>query len=280
MVRGDALTAEGLPQALDGVQVAYYLIHSMERSRGDVLSFEERERLAAENFASAAAAAGVRRIVFLGGLVPRADARTGAPADATRERRPRATWRAASRSSGAAGGCARFARAARVHRGRRALAILPPAGAPGGADASTHAARLAQLPHPANRHQRDVTAMLAACATTPLSGRSLDIAGPDVLTYGEMLTAIAELMLVNRPTLSLGVNLTGITARVAAAIASEDPELVVPLMEGLQGDLLPADDHAAELLDVRLHSFDSAVEHASGRMGARSSRWPHVDEPP
>ena len=33
-------------------------------------------------------------------------------------------------------------------------------------------------------------------------------------------------------------------------------------MEGLQGDLLPADDHAAELLDVRLHSFDSAVEHA------------------
>ena len=37
---------------------------------------------------------------------------------------------------------------------------------------------------------------------------------------------------------------------------------MLPLMEGLQGDLLPADDHAAELLGVRLHSFDSAVEHA------------------
>ncbi len=35
-------------------------------------------------------------------------------------------------------------------------------------------------------------------------------------------------------------------------------------MQGLQGDLLPDDDHAAELLGVRLHTFDSAVEHALG----------------
>jgi hypothetical protein len=71
------------------------------------------------------------------------------------------------------------------------------------------------------------------------------------------------------------VNLTALTGRVAAAIAGEDPELVLPLMEGLQGDLLPADDHAAELLGVRLHSFDAAVEHAlaewelSERLAAR-----------
>jgi hypothetical protein len=69
-------------------------------------------------------------------------------------------------------------------------------------------------------------------------------------------------MLVSRPSVRLRVNLTGITARVAAAIAGEDPELVVPLMEGLQGDLIPSEDHAAELLGVQLHSFDSAVENA------------------
>ena len=39
---------------------------------------------------------------------------------------------------------------------------------------------------------------------------------------------------------------------------------VLPLMESLHSDLLPADDHAAELLGVRLHSFDSAVEHSLG----------------
>jgi hypothetical protein len=104
--------------------------------------------------------------------------------------------------------------------------------------------------------------MLVACAGARLPRNSLDIGGPDALTYGDMLGRIAELLLVNRPQLTLGVNLTGVTARVAAAIAGEDPELVVALMQGLQGDLLPAEDHAAELLGVRLHSFDSAVEHA------------------
>jgi hypothetical protein len=109
---------------------------------------------------------------------------------------------------------------------------------------------------------RDVIEMLATCASTQLSGLSLDVGGPEVLTYGAMLTGIADIMLVNRPPIRLGVNLTGIAARLAAAIADEDPELVVPLMEGLQGDLLPAEDHAAELLGVTLHSFESAVEHA------------------
>ena len=54
------------------------------------------------------------------------------------------------------------------------------------------------------------------------------------------------------------------TNAATAAIAAEDPELILPLMESLQGDLLMGDDHAAELLGVELHSFDSAVEHALG----------------
>src|SRR5258708_34769746 len=69
-LRGDAVPGEGLERALDGVEVAYYLIHSMEPSPGGV-GFVERERLAALNFGAAAQAAGVRRIVYLGGLVPR-----------------------------------------------------------------------------------------------------------------------------------------------------------------------------------------------------------------
>jgi hypothetical protein len=73
---------------------------------------------------------------------------------------------------------------------------------------------------------------------------------------------------VRRPVLGFGVNLTPVAARVAAAIASEDPDLILPLMQSLHGDLLPRDSAtatpAAELLGVRLHSFDSAVEHALG----------------
>ena len=64
VVRGDALDPESLPAAMAGVDVAYYLIHSMGSS-GD---FESQDRSAARNFARAAREAGVRRIVYLGGL--------------------------------------------------------------------------------------------------------------------------------------------------------------------------------------------------------------------
>jgi uncharacterized protein YbjT (DUF2867 family) len=64
IVKGDVLSPETLQNALEGIDVAYYLIHSME-SDG---SFEAKDRIAAENFARAAGQAGVRRIVYLGGL--------------------------------------------------------------------------------------------------------------------------------------------------------------------------------------------------------------------
>ncbi len=64
LVRGDVLDAASLQTAMQGVDVAYYLVHSM----GSTGNFEEQDRQAARNFAAAAWEAGVRRIVYLGGL--------------------------------------------------------------------------------------------------------------------------------------------------------------------------------------------------------------------
>ena len=72
--------------------------------------------------------------------------------------------------------------------------------------------------------------------------------------------------------------MTAVAGRVAAAIAAEEPELVLPLMEGLQGDLLPRDDHAAERLGVRLHSFDAGRRARAAQNGSAPSRWPRADE--
>jgi uncharacterized protein YbjT (DUF2867 family) len=63
-VGGDALAASTLVDAMRGVEIAYYLIHSM----GGRTSFVEKDRAAATHFGAAAAAAGVRRIVYVGGL--------------------------------------------------------------------------------------------------------------------------------------------------------------------------------------------------------------------
>ncbi len=273
ILRGDLLTGEGLSRALDGVEVAYYLIHSMERppaspptagqssrrsppDRPHLDGFEERERIAAENFAAAAVRAGVRRIVYLGGLLGR---QGGAPSRHLASRAavehvlldavPDSVALRASIVIGARSRSFRFL----VHLIER----LPVLALPTWRDFRTQPI-----------DGRDVTEMLAASATAEVSGRSLDVGGPDLLTYGEMIARIAELMLVSRPTVGFNLGVTSLGARLAAAVAGEESELVLPLMEGLRGDLLPADDHAAELLGVDLHSFDSAVEHALGEWEA------------
>ena len=64
IVAGDVLDRKSLPAAFVGIDTAYYLVHSM----GAHGNFEEQDRIAASNFAEAAAAAGVRRIIYLGGL--------------------------------------------------------------------------------------------------------------------------------------------------------------------------------------------------------------------
>lgn len=264
----DALTGDGLARALRGVEVAYYLIHSMERADGRDLKspFPERERIAAENFASAASRAGVRRLVYLGG--------------------PTIGWTGADEDTYAA-------QALSLHlRSREAVERILRDGVPDtvvlrasiviGARSRSFRflvrliERMPVLALPAWHtyrtrpiDARDVIDMLAACAgAAVVRGRTLDVGGPEILSYGEMIRRIAEEMLLARPTVGLGVNMTPLTARVAAAIADEDPELVLALMESLQGDLLPggvdgtAHLQAARMLGVELHPFDSAVERS------------------
>ncbi|HWW89995.1 MAG TPA: NAD(P)H-binding protein [Solirubrobacteraceae bacterium] len=257
IVQGDVVTGAGLARALKAVDVAYYLMHSMERSAADPSPFTERERLAAENFAAAAARAGVGRIVYLGGLVPRQDTADGLH----RRSRHLASREAVERILLAAVPDSVALRASIVigERSRsfrflvRLVERMPVLTLP-----AWHSFRTQPI------DARDITEMLAAASTAEVSGRSLDVGGPDILTYGEMITTIADVLLVNRPSLRFGVSATPLAARVAAAIAREDPELVMPLMEGLQGDLLVPDDEAARLLGVELHSFVSAVERALG----------------
>src|SRR4029077_8553719 len=212
-VRGDAFTGEGLSRALAEVDVAYYLIHSMERSSGASGSFEERDRIAAERFAAAAAHAGVKRIVSLGGLQPRTlagSAETLPPArKSVGDRSPR------SRHLASREGVERILldaipdsvalRASIVIGARsRSFRLL------------VHLVeRLRVLTLPAWRRfrtqpidERDMTEMLVASATAAVAGRSLDVGGADVLSYGEMIARIADLMLVHRPSLGFGVNVT------------------------------------------------------------------------
>lgn len=256
LVVGDAVSGDGLHAALNGIEVAYFLIHSMEPvagTSGGRANFGARERLAAERFAAAAQAAGVRRIVYLGGLAPR-----DAPASPHLASRlaveqvllnalPDSTALRASIVIGAGSRSFRFL--------VRLVERLP----------------LVALPAwRANRTQpideRDVIESLARAATAPAAaGRSLDVAGRDVVSYGDLIARIRDHMLLRRPLVRFTPpGPAAVTSAIAAAIGGERPELVGPLMAGLQNDLLPREEAAADLLGVRLHSLDAAIEHALG----------------
>jgi uncharacterized protein YbjT (DUF2867 family) len=246
---GDAVTGEGLAEALDGVEVAYFLIHSMEPSSNG--PFSARERAAAENFARAARAAGTARVVYLGGPIPAGG--IGSEHLASRLAVERVLLDASP--------CSVALRASIViGTGSRSFRFLV-----------RLVERMPVLAVPAWRNrltspidERDIVEMLVQAATSDaVCGQALDAAGPDLISYGELIDRIRDHMLVGRPTISFKrLTLTPIASRIAAVIAGEDHELIGPLMESLNYDLLPAESNAAELLGTRLHSLDAAIEHA------------------
>jgi uncharacterized protein YbjT (DUF2867 family) len=254
VVRGDAVAGTGLAEALDGVEAAYFLIHSMETAAAttdpQAGGFAARDRRAAEQFAAAATAAGVRRVVYLGGLVPRGAASPHLASrleveDALLAAAPEAVALRASIVIGARSRSFRF-----LVRLVERVPIMP---LPDWRENRT-----------APIDARDVTAFLLAAGTSDVvDGRlSLDIGGPEVMTYAAMIERIRDALLLGRPRLDLPVRLTAVASRIAAAIAGEDPALIEPLMGSLGSDLLPRDDRAAALFGVRRHGFDAAVERA------------------
>jgi uncharacterized protein YbjT (DUF2867 family) len=173
---GDLVEDEGLAEALAGVEVAYYLVHALGQD-----DFEDVDRLSALNFVIACEAAGVSRIVYLGGPLP--------------------TGRASAhlRSRGEVGDI--FLRCAVPAVVLRAAVII------GSGSASFEmlrylTERLPVMVTPAwvrNRIQpiaiRDVLRYLVAAASVfpPPVNRAFDIGGPDVLTYAELIQRYAAI---------------------------------------------------------------------------------------
>lgn len=245
---GDAVSGIGLAAALAGVDVAFYLIHSMEPGAEE--HFGVRERRGAENFAEAASTAGVRRIVYLGGLVPQA---SPSPHLSSRLAVERILLEAVPDSVALRASIVIGVRSRSFRFLVRLVERMPIVVIPAWGDHRT-----------APVDERDVLKALVAAAVRPdAGGRSLDLAGPDVVTYQELIERIRDHMLLSRPALRLPrLTLTPIASRVSAVIAGEEHALIGPLMAGLESNLLPRADGAFELLGVRPHSLDAAIERA------------------
>jgi uncharacterized protein YbjT (DUF2867 family) len=249
LVLGDAVSGAGLARALDGADAAYYLIHSMEGPAG---GFPEQERRSAGRFATAARAAGVRRVVYLGGLVPPDGARNSRHL-ASRLAVEDALLAAADEPIALRASIVIGARSRSFRFLVRLIERLPVLALPAWRDNRTRPI-----------DGRDVLDFLVRAADAPaaLAGRSWDLGGPEVMSYAQLIGRIADAMLVDRPSIPFNLTLTPIASVIGAAVAGEDPGFIGPLMESLEHDLLPRHDDAAQAFGVRLHRFDAAVERA------------------
>ncbi|WP_432252617.1 SDR family oxidoreductase [Streptomyces sp. HNM1019] len=228
-VRGDMTDEESVRAAMEGVDVAYYLVHALGTGSG----FEETDRRAARTFGERARAAGVRRIVYLGGLTPE-----GVPEhELSPHLRSRAEVSRVLLDSGVP------------------TAVLRAGVIIGSGSASFEMLRYLTERLPAmvtprwvrTRAQpiavRDVLRLLVGCATLPYEvHRAFDIGGPDVLTYRAMMrryarvTGLRRRLIVPVPVLTprLSSLWVGLVTPVPGAIAR-------PLVESLRHEVVCAE---------------------------------------
>ncbi|KUF13590.1 SDR family oxidoreductase [Streptomyces silvensis] len=179
VVRGDVTDAESVAEAMRDIDVAYYLVHALGTGSG----FEETDRRAARVFSEAARAAGVRRIVYLGGLTP-----AGKPeAELSPHLRSRAEVGRIFLDSGVESVVLRAA--VIIGSGSASFEML-----------RYLTERLPVMITPSwvrTRIQpiavRDVLRYLVAGARLPAGlNRTFDIGGPDIITYRDMMRAYAS----------------------------------------------------------------------------------------
>jgi uncharacterized protein YbjT (DUF2867 family) len=267
---GDAMDAAAVLRALDGIEVAYYLIHSL----GTGPTFEQKDREAAGIFARAAAAAGVRRIVYLGGIV------SGPVAGLSPHLRSRAEVGDILQSSGVP------------------TAVLQAAVIIGSGSASFEMLRYLTERLPAmvtpkwvsTRIQpiavQDVLRYLVGCAALPADvSRGFDIGGPDIVTYADMMHRYSDIAGL-RPRLLVPVPL--LTPRLSSLwvglVTPVPAGLARPLVESLVNEVVCAEhDIAAYVPDPPegLVPLDLAIGLAlrHTREGEVSTSWSSAGTP-
>ncbi len=252
LVEGDVLDAPTLAPALAGTEIAYYLVHSM--GRGSDSDFAERDRVAAENFGSAAAEAGVDRIVYLGGL--------GMPGSEHLRSRHRTAEILAE--SGVA--LTYFRAAAVIGAGSESFRVvyylvkrLPAMITPRWVSTKTQPIAVG-----------DVIAYLRAALEVPGSaGREIEIGGPQVTTYRGMMEEMAR-ALDRRPPVQVPVPL--LTPRLSSLwiglVTPVDTGVARPLIEGLATETVVTDPEGMKLFDVARTPLPEAMRAALIEDGA------------
>ncbi len=252
---GDVIEDRGLDAALEGVDVAYYLVHSMGRGSGSTAQFAASDRRGAANFGRAAKAAGVRRVIYLGGLDAGEEHSSEhlqsrhETAEVLREHVDELVYVRAAMILGQ--GSASFEMLS--HLVRRLPAMLTPKWV----DTRSQPVAI-----------RDVVATLHTLADLDIVPREVELGGADVLSYREMMQRFAMVAGRRSPTI---VKVPVLSPRLSSYWVSlftpVESGLVRPLVDGMSAETVVRNPPPPEI-NAHPLGFDDAVREALAEAAA------------
>ncbi len=244
---GDVTRPETLRGAGAGVDITYYLVHGMGRGSSD--DFEEGERRAAQAFGEMAKREGIGRVVYLGGLGDEPGSKHLRSRHQTaltlREAGPPLTYFRAAMVVGAGSESYRTL--------RYLVERLPAMIAPRWLKTKTQPVAI-----------DDVLGYLAAAPhVEPSSGREVQLGGPDVLSYGDMLDRMSDALgKYRRPKLPVPLLTPWLSSLWIGLITPVDAGVARPLVEGLSTETVVTDPSGMALFDLKPTPFDDALRAA------------------
>lgn len=250
---GDVLVPETLPAVMADVDAAYYLIHSMS-SHAD---FAQRDMRAARNFAQAAAAEGVARIIYLGGLGK-------ASGELSEHLRSRQETGAALREAGVP--VTEFRASILVGSGSVSFEMI-----------RGLTERLPAMICPRWVYTRtqpiaidDALAYLVTALETPESaGQIIEIGGDDVLTYKDMMLTYARIRGLRRAIVPVPLLTPRLSSYWVHLVTPVPSTIARPLIEGLTVEVVVTDDRAHQIFpQITPISYEAAVARALSSLEA------------
>jgi uncharacterized protein YbjT (DUF2867 family) len=253
-VQADVFDQDQLSEAMNGIEVAYYLLHSMEGSKSEWQEFASRERLQAQNFLQAATKAGVKRIIYLGGLVndsldlsPHMKSRKEVGEILASGKIPVTELRA-SLIIGAQGGSYAMLR----YLVERLPVMVCPSW-------------VKSLAQPIAVD--DVVFYLGQCLTkSETEGQIFEIGGPDKMTYEELMRVYAAYLNKNLFVLQIPFLTTRLSSYWVDLITPVKASLARPLIDSLVHDTVVTDDKITKIIPLKLKSVRESINIATKEM--------------
>jgi uncharacterized protein YbjT (DUF2867 family) len=265
IVEGDLLKPLTLARAFEGIEMAYYLVHSMGgRTFVENREFAETDREASKNFTLASDRAGVQRIIYLGGLGEMGEglsehlASRQEVARILQYGRAKVTVLRAANIIGAGG--------APFEMLRHLVERLPVMVCPRWVDTRCQPIDI-----------QDAVSYLYGCFKQPeTAGMDLDIGGPDIITYRKLMELYAEIRGLQRFIVTVPVLSPRLSSLWINLITPVPSGVVVPLLEGLRNEVVCRDNRIQSLIPIPLTpikvSLCNAMQEVKGGPGKLASQ--------